>query len=126
MWNFWTAHKWCMGEKNLTRNLLLNLKPKTTSNLTQNSTSFTDTTKNMTHHTSDKAFLICAMYETTHILENLQEAYGLLPFGCITIWRTGTYSLEAARFYELLAYTPQRYMTSHLTYREYITHKEVK
>jgi len=37
--------------------LLLNLKPSTTSDLTQNSTSFTDTAKNMTHHTSDKAFL---------------------------------------------------------------------
>jgi len=80
----------------------------------------------MPHHTSDKAFLICAMYETTHILENLQEAYGLLYFGCITIWRTGTYIPEAAHFYKLLASTPQRHMISHLSYREYITHKEVK
>ena len=124
MWNFWTAHKWCMREKDLTRNLLLNLKPRTTSNLTQNSTSFTDTAKNMTHHTSDKAF--CAMYETTHILENLQEAYGLLSFWCITIWQT--YTPEAAHFCKLLASTPQRYtcMTSHLPYREHIIHKEVK
>jgi hypothetical protein len=68
----------------------------------------------MTHHSSDKAFLICAMYETTYILENLQEAYGLQSLGCITFWQTGTYTLEAAHFYKLLASTPQRYMTSHL------------
>lgn len=66
------------------------------------------------------------MYETTYMLENLQEAYGLLSFGCITIWQTGTYTPEAAHFYKLLASTPKRYMTSHLTYREYITHEEVK
>ena len=66
------------------------------------------------------------MHETTHILENLQEAYGLLSFWYITIWQIGTYTPEAAHFYKLLASTPQRYMTSHLTNREYITHKEVK
>jgi hypothetical protein len=113
------------GEKDFTRNLLLNLKPRSTSNLTQNST-FTDTAKNMTHHTSDKAFLISVIYETTHILENLQEPYGLLSFGCITIWQRGTYTPEAAHFNKLLASTPQRYMASHFTYREYMTHKEVK
>lgn len=69
----------------------------------------------MPHHTSDKAFLICAMYETTPILENLQEAYGLLYFGCITIWQTGTYIPEAAHFYKLLASTPLK-QNSHKGY----------
>jgi hypothetical protein len=63
---------------------LLDLKLRTTTNLTQYSTSFTDTMPKLWHkiHPSDKAFFNCVMYETTHILENLQEAYGLLSFGC--------------------------------------------
>jgi hypothetical protein len=57
-------------------------------------------------HPSNKAILTCAMYETAHVLENLQEAYGLLSFVCITIWQTATYTLEAAYSSKLHAMKP--------------------
>ena len=119
MRNFWTAviHFTLMvyGRKDLTRNMLLYLKVRTTSILTANITPFTDTAPQLRHkiRPSDEAFLNCAMYEKIHILENSLVAYGLLYFGCITIWQACTYSLEAAHFCKPLPSTPQRYMASH-------------
>jgi hypothetical protein len=114
MWNFWTAHKSCMGEKDLTRNLLLNLKPRTTFNLTQNSTSFTDTSSNDTPYIRDNTYtgrLTRSIWITVFwVYYNLANRY-LHPGSSTFLQTVGVYP---TKIYDI---------TSH---REYITHKEVK